>query len=369
MLLLLATLLFALPNPTKNKHYKAGHEVKIEKQIDRVPNTISTAVGTTLGDVYVYYNDRVCQMQIFAVELCQRVYGQERYRGLSSEQVLGGFIYNYDEWCHEPFIRLAPAMSSWVLDAGIEYAGLANFFTENDYKIGIPLQRGEVAAQRQDEIVQLLKGATTGELLKIWPPRNHNEEWLSFYDTRNPSLSPADQLFRTALLDSINAAFATGRNTRMNELLTQLHEYQQSIIYDKHLLPTETQTRIEYYLRITPFEVPIALVLILSALIFGIWFEILIHKHRRVSRIAVGTEMLIALLVCIGIITVLIAYGIVYESIPLTNLYEWLIALSALVLIGCLIYVRIYSYKNKRGVIAAVAMFIAGLLLLVSALL
>lgn len=55
-------------------------------------------VAEEYGRMYVYYNDRICQIQTLAGDFAMKLYGKKSYKGLSAEQVLTGWIFFYDSW-------------------------------------------------------------------------------------------------------------------------------------------------------------------------------------------------------------------------------------------------------------------------------
>ena len=73
---------------------------------DTLPQTLPREVAAELGDLYVYYNDRICPLQTLAKDFTVKLCGKSRYRGLTPEQVLSGWLFYYDDWKREPMIRI-----------------------------------------------------------------------------------------------------------------------------------------------------------------------------------------------------------------------------------------------------------------------
>ena len=76
---------------------------------DTLPQTLPREVAAELGDLYVYYNDRICPLQTLAKDFTVKLCGKSRYRGLTPEQVLSGWLFYYDDWKREPMIRIRSA--------------------------------------------------------------------------------------------------------------------------------------------------------------------------------------------------------------------------------------------------------------------
>lgn len=72
----------------------------------QVPPTLPRATAERMGEMYVLYKGRVCPLQTFAKDFTTKLTGQATYRGLSSEQVLSGWLFYFDEWADEPMIKI-----------------------------------------------------------------------------------------------------------------------------------------------------------------------------------------------------------------------------------------------------------------------
>ncbi len=51
-----------------------------------------------MGEMYTLYKGRICPLQTFAKDFTTKLTGKATYQGLSSEQVLSGFLFNYGDW-------------------------------------------------------------------------------------------------------------------------------------------------------------------------------------------------------------------------------------------------------------------------------
>lgn len=65
---------------------------------EAMPEVLPKETAEAYGRMYVYYNDRVCPVQTLARDFTMKLYGKPSYRGLTSEQVLTGWIFHYDSW-------------------------------------------------------------------------------------------------------------------------------------------------------------------------------------------------------------------------------------------------------------------------------
>lgn len=69
-----------------------------DKGKGNLPKALPSETAEKFGEMYVYYNDRVCPMQTLARDFTMKMYGRPSYRGLSAEQVMTGWIFYYGSW-------------------------------------------------------------------------------------------------------------------------------------------------------------------------------------------------------------------------------------------------------------------------------
>ena len=67
------------------------------------PKVLPDEVADAFGELYVYYNDRVCPFSTQARDYCLKAYGKARPFGYSAEQVVTGWLFYYDWWRVVPF--------------------------------------------------------------------------------------------------------------------------------------------------------------------------------------------------------------------------------------------------------------------------
>lgn len=98
------------------------------------PNVLPPNVADAFGNLYVYYNDRICPLQTLARDFTMKLYGKSVYKGLTAEQVLTGWLFYYDDWKNEPIIRIKSKDVQQRL--GITgYARLTDFIGKEGYKL------------------------------------------------------------------------------------------------------------------------------------------------------------------------------------------------------------------------------------------
>ena len=58
------------------------------------------------GELNILHNNRICQMQTYAIYFTKKLYGSDTYQGLTAEQVLTGWIFWGEEWMDEPMLKM-----------------------------------------------------------------------------------------------------------------------------------------------------------------------------------------------------------------------------------------------------------------------
>jgi hypothetical protein len=121
------------------------------------------------GKMLVYWNGRVAPVQTMAREFCTKVYGSETYKGYSAEQVLTGWIFYYDDWKNEPFIKIKDADLREKLGMKGKYASLRDFYGYDGYKLEkyVTGENIDKAALQADEKINLIAQVCTGNAMKI----------------------------------------------------------------------------------------------------------------------------------------------------------------------------------------------------------
>ena len=67
------------------------------------PEALPRPVADAFGDLYVYYNDRICPLETLARDYCLKAYGKARWHGYDAVQVVTGWLFYYDSWQGVPF--------------------------------------------------------------------------------------------------------------------------------------------------------------------------------------------------------------------------------------------------------------------------
>ena len=199
----------------------------------KMPQTLPREVADKFGDLHIYYNDRICPLQTFAKDFTTKLYGKPTYRGLSAEQVVTGWFFFYDDWKHEPMIKIKGGETKRLLGIEGNYARLTDFASATEgYKLEAAL-RGEGEGNRRNaevanEKFNLVSMLAMGNLLKIYPYRNAEgvATWYSLAD-KLPAEVPYEQwLFIGRSMNLVAEKIMLKKYDEVVSVLDKISKYQ-----------------------------------------------------------------------------------------------------------------------------------------------
>ena len=203
------------------------------------PRTLPKESADKLGQLYVQYKGRVCPLQTLAKDFTTTLYGSARYHGLSSEQVLSGWMFYFDDWKDEPI-------------------------SDKKYNLVLMLYNGE--------------------LLKLYPHADSLGEvtWYSQNDVLPLDVSDGEYLFIRKQQSLCKEYVVAGDFKSLDELLEKTKVYQEK--YSQGLTQPKAQYRAErIYNRLTTGRW-LAFVNIVLGLVFFAVSLICIGKGRKLYR-------------------------------------------------------------------------------------
>lgn len=327
------------------------------------PNVLPPNVADAFGNLYVYYNDRICPLQTLARDFTMKLYGKSVYKGLTAEQVLTGWLFYYDDWKNEPIIRIKSKDVQQRL--GItEYARLTDFIGKEGYKLketrrsNAPALRG---AKEADEKFNLISMAATGSLFKIYPYRPTNNgpmTWISMVDQQPQGMAPDQWLFIRKSIGLIAEQIVRNNNKQALFFIGKIKKYQEKEAADT--LPSPLKFKAEKLYNMLRHTRPVAMVCLSIGIISFILCCRSMSRRKRINPIL--RTVLLALLGGIGVylLAVICLRGYVSGHLPLSNGFETMQFMAV-----CVILLTFICYRRFEAVIAFGYM-LGGLALLVS---
>lgn len=177
-------------------------------------------LAANLGNVLVYWNGRVCPLQTMARDVTTVLYGSDTYDGMTAEQVLSGWLFNYDRWQRD-YIQNHPELM----------------------KVGlIPTSKSE---RKAAERLGLIQWMGTGEAFQVYPYKtvDGHMEWLSLTARKPRGITLEQWKFMQTTMPEIKELLQKGKNVKANEKISELIAGQR--IYGGDALPSSARIKAE----------------------------------------------------------------------------------------------------------------------------
>lgn len=170
------------------------------------PKTLPRSTASKMGEMYTLYKGRICPLQTFAKDFTTKLTGKATYEGLSSEQVLSGFLFYYSDW--------AP-----ILD--------------------------EVSPKRQKESRALVEMLLSGRSLKLFPVADSTGTlgWYAQNDDLPMTVSDDEYLFIRKHLSYCQELVVKGDYSALEKVFEKIKLFQEKRAAD--VLPSPTRVKAE----------------------------------------------------------------------------------------------------------------------------
>lgn len=337
------------------------------------PRALPRHTAAAFGNLYVYYNDRICPLQTLAKDFTVKLCGQSTYKGLTPEQVLTGWFYYYDEWKTEPCIRIKSKEVRRLLGITTPSAQLTDFVGIEGYKLQEALSgQGITSAQRKDvyaanEVFSLVSMATAGSLWKMYPYISPADSltnpsrppvWYSLADRLPADIRPEAGAFIRSSMNYIGEQVARKDYQKVEELVGKIRTYQQRAAAE--YVPSALRFQAEKLYNRVNNSRPLAFISVtlgLLSFIYCLRYRIIHRPGRKV--VTRGLSILLGLLL-LWLCTILTLRGIVSGYIPMSNGHETMQTMAATSALLALLFSRRMEMALPFGFL------VSGLALLVS---
>ena len=328
------------------------------------PKHLSREAASEIGNLYVYYHDRICPLQTLAKDFTVKLYGKTSYKGLTAEQVFTGWFFYYDDWKTEPFIHIKSKAVRHRLGIDGPYASLNDFFGTEGYKLKNNEGASETNYKRElneaNEKFNLISMTATGSILKIYPcPIEHNRmSWFAPVDDLPKGLPDDQWLFVRKSLGLLSEQVMKKNDEAIIGLTGKIRKYQQKTAGS--VLPSDARFDAEKLYNRLNYTKPLAMAcLTIGVLSFAFYAQRMSRSLRGKTRL--NAFLLIALGVIAAYLLVLVSLrGFVSGHLPLSNGYETMQFMAL-----CATLFTFLFYRKQETVIAFGYM-LCGLALLVA---
>lgn len=321
------------------------------------PRTIQRPLAREMGKLLVFDHDRVRPLSAMARDFTVALTGSDSYRGLTSEQVLAGWLFYYDEWKHEPMIRVDGSEVKRALATSGSHVPLTAFFGSEGYRLSALLSdRTCRRALEADARVASVSAVATGSAFTLFPyvGRNGSWEWLSWSDKRPAAMDDAVWELISGSLPSLNGLVRRQRNLDALDVFRSVAAYQDEMLGASYSgIAGRARAEILYYRYVRLFP--------LAGLLVVVGFVSLIMVSRRPSgwRLAPLAVYATAVAAAVALLAVFAARWYITGHIPLSNGHETMMAMSIIALLMCVAF--------PGRLLRCTLMLVSGLALLVAA--
>ena len=186
------------------------------------PRTLPKATASKMGEMYVLYKGRACPLQTLAKDFTTKLTGSATYHGLSSEQVLSGYLFYYSEWVEEPAIKIKGA-GSLGLDSR---SSMSQLMFLDTLRVGPTTDKNLKAAAEKQSLVRML---LSGKLLKLYPIADSSGTlgWYSQNDDLPLSVDDEEYLFVRRSLGYCQQLVVEGDYTALEKAFDKTRQYQE----------------------------------------------------------------------------------------------------------------------------------------------
>ena len=316
-------LLFVSTFPMGSRAMAADHPL---------PKTLPRETAGRFGDLYILYNDRICPLQTFARDFTIKLYGKPTYHGLTSEQVLTGWLFYYDSWKNEPVIRIKSNEARRLLDIKGQYASVKDFAgNTNEYKLEDAMRQIHLGRQITDrkgieeanEKFNIISMVRTGALMKIFPYRDAKGNTLQWYaqsDRLPHEMGNEQWTFTRKAMNYVHEQIVMKRFDEVNRLLNKIKQYQQKECGEA--LPSASRFKAEKLYNQFDYSKPIAIFCLCIGLFAFIYY---CRCTVTEKNICCSLAFIFNLLLCsifIYLSMTIVLRGYVSNHLPLSNGFE-----------------------------------------------
>lgn len=317
-------------------------------------NIVTEQAEDRFGDLMLKGRDgRIMPLSTYADNLLLKIYGKNRYEGMSGKQVILNIIISPSEWQSKPIIKVTNKELRKILGLKGDYASYMDLFDWNsrEYKLK---QQSELVSHKspsqhnmlEKEIVKVDERANvfymvySQMLLPIYPDPSNGESWISPYDIEDGS-----------------GLISANDGVELLSKIENIAKYQ--IKYGKDL-PSQAKIKFEsFYNRVPIFKTLFPIYMTIGlVLAFAIFISIL-RKGVLYGEYIRWVKLFIYILFAIHTVG-LILRGYISGHMPWSNGYESMLYVSWCSILAGLLFTK------RNGLVLAASALMGGVMLLVA---
>jgi len=334
------------------------------------PITPNAEEAKEFGKMWVLGSEgRLKPVSTLAQEMVRKVFGENRYEGMSAEQLWLSMLIEPEKWANKPIIGIKSSEIAREFSITGGKASYNDFFNKDQYQMGDMVNEAYMKRPNQrngqdkeliklDEALNIVYMTITGELLQIYPdPADPKAKWHT-PAAAIPGLSEGDSLMIKTSFPVYLDALRAGDLARAAEIRKGIIEFQKR--YGGSIIPSDRKAHLEVvynkaliFERLAIFYATIGL-LFLAIQLWSLFKTV--KWHKPVSR-AFGV------LLFAGWVLHTVGLGLRWYlsgHAPMSNGYESMIFVAwGTLLAGFLVAKRSMLPLALTGVLAALSLLVA----------
>ncbi len=319
------------------------------------PKTMSYDAAKEFGNLYIYYNNRICPLQTFAKDFTIKLCGKPVYNGYSAEEILAGWCLFPDEWRKEPIIKIKSKQIADILGIDDGYASYNDFtLPDGNYKLekalrssnNSPLRR---AAHVAHEKYNLINMVCNGSMLRLYPHRNNNNEtpvWYSPIDKQPTEVDVQEWTFIYDCMRNIAKAVSTQQDEMVIAELYRIKEFQRNGAGDA--CPSETRFNAEKIYNTHNYVRLLAMLCTVIGIVTFIYYCRKIAFMNSNNPLHKPLIAIIALIFCY-LTAFIVLRGYVSGHLPLSNGFETMVFMAWSIILLTLFIQRRFAMSVPFG--------------------
>ncbi len=301
-----------------------------------------------IGRLLMNYEGRIAPIETFADDFVKKLTdGKTTYKGLTSEQILTGWIFFPSRWEDEDIISLKSKKLQEFLELE-RYTSYTKIAAAISYRSPEEIQAvaGKKETEKLSEKLYLVYSLEQGELMKMFPYSNKGQvKWFTYLENLPANISKRDADLIHMSMTRIYGYILMQKPQLISDVVKEISAFQKS--HGGNSLPSAAQQKCEHLLNSFPFTSLLFKTNLTAGLLALLFFIRKDSKKTRLGFVAISTLTNILLL------GVIILRAIVAGRVPLSNGYETMIVLAWLIQIVSLIACRRLALLNSFGLIGS----------------
>lgn len=311
---------------------------------------LSLQEAEDFGRLQVVYNDRQAPVHTLARDFTFKLTGKASWKGLTSGQVMSGWLFFPEIWQKEPMLEINNKELQRLLGCGV-YAAVIDLFAANgNYRLAPLLVKARKHGQQNaldksliglDEKVQLIIMLQQGTLLKMFPDDNGGQHrWYTPTEPLPASYTETEQRVVQGVFSVLKERLLESDTGRIERIIRSLHLFQQK--HGKTILLPAMRVQAEIFYNcwsLSDWLFKINLFLGVLALIF------FLSSRERIPRI-----FFVLLTIAVLVHTLNLILRIYISSrLPFGNGYETMLFMAWFVMLLPLFFYRRFQLLIAFG--------------------